>query len=114
LGAGEGRKMKRGRSSVPDPNRFWTGVVVSRKDVVGVARLQSIAETTRKAAQVTTTLDQVDVWDAPGYASVSTLVPGDEVLVTSKYTTPAYSEWNRITSIIRSTTTPGRAVLRFG
>lgn len=114
LGAGEGRKMKRGRSTVPDPNRFWTGVVVSRKDVVGVARLQSIAETTRKAAQVTTTLDQVDVWDAPGYASVSTLIPGDEVLVTSKYTTPAYSEWNRITSIVRTTKTPGRAVLRFG
>ena len=101
LGAGEGRDMVRAEARSSN-NRLYQAEYLSAKDVRDHGRLKGLVENqlslySGDAAQV----DGVTVWDSPGYASVGTLHPGDEVFVKSRFTTPSVNIWRRITKVER-------------
>lgn len=101
LGAGEGRDMVRAESRASN-NRLYQAEYVSAKDVRDANRLKALTEAhvgmfSSGVAQV----DEVTVWDTPGYASMATLRPGDEVFVESRFTQPHVNIWRRVTRIER-------------
>lgn len=103
LGAGEGRSMVRTSVSNPQDDRVYQGVYVSHKSVRNPNTLRALLTPEFNLLnQDDMQVDQATVWDTPGFASVASLQPGDEVSVLSRYTSPRVSTWRKIVGIARS------------
>lgn len=101
LGAGEGRSMVQTSVGRHD-DRLYQGVYVNYKAIRNVTQLrQMLYPDFARMNQDDMQVDQVAVWDTPGFASVKSLLPGDEVQVLSKYTSPRVATWRKIVGISR-------------
>lgn len=102
LGAGEGKAMVRAGAGVND-GRLYQAEFMQYKGIRNEKRLRALAEADLKRLSNTDPdIDNVVIWDIPGYASVSTLRCGDEVEVVSDNHTPAIASWRRVVSISRN------------
>ncbi len=111
LGAGEGRDMVRVDVGKND-GRLLQAEWVQYKSVRKEKRLRSLVqEDLRRFSNTDPEVDNVAVWDMPGYASVATLRCGDEVEVISDSHNPPISTWRRISDITRN---PGAAIVGVG
>lgn len=111
LGAGEGRDMVRAEAR-GEGNRLYQAEYLPAKDVRDRSRLQALTQNHLDLYDGgSVQVDEVTIWDTPGYAPVNSLRPGDEVMVKSQYTVPNVSIWRRIKRIER---TPGSGTLKIG
>jgi hypothetical protein len=101
LGAGEGRKMLRVAFG-DDDGRLYQAQFVQYKSVRAVERLRALVKADHAVFSTTDPkIDELDVWDVPGFASTSSLRVGDEVKVLSQNTVPPVDAWVRILTITR-------------
>ena len=103
LGAGEGRTMIR---AVTDPiagnNRLFQAEYAMYKTIKKTKRLKRLIEWDLKIYSDTySDIDNVLVWDFPGFAPVSSLQPGNVVEVISNTADPKISAWRRIVDVTR-------------
>lgn len=106
LGAGEGQNMNRVAVTNND-GRLYQAEFVQYKAVRDERRLRALVQADlRRFNNKEYAIDQVVVWDVPGFAPLSTLQVGDEVKVHSTATTPATDTWRRVIQIKRVPETP--------
>lgn len=104
LGAGEGRKMRRAEAGQAD-GRLYQAQYVQYKSVRNTSRLANLAQTEYRVLNNNDPkLDNIVVWDVPGFADVGSLRVGDEVKVTSENATPTINSWVRVKKITRDPT----------
>lgn len=102
LGAGEGRDMVRADHKVDD-ERLYAARFVNYKTVTQEERLRNLTRNDAKRLSGNgATIEQVQVWDTPGFAPMSSLRVGDEVRVVSTHANPPYDIWHRVKEISRS------------
>lgn len=104
LGAGEGRDMVRVDAGVND-GRLFQATWVQYKSVRKSKRLRSLVQADlRRFSNTDPEVDNVMVWDVPGFAPTSSLRCGDEIEVISASQNPPIQTWRRISDITRDPT----------
>jgi hypothetical protein len=101
LGAGEGQDMLR-YDATDQSKRLYSAQYRQYKSVTRQTRLKAMAEKDLKRLnQPVGKIDQVEVWNVPGFAPISSLRPGDECKVNLPNNNPPYSVWHRVVEIRR-------------
>lgn len=101
LGAGEGQNMNRVKLGIED-GRLYQAEFVQYKAVRDAKRLRALAQADlRRLNNKEYAIDQVVVWDVPGFAPLTTLSVGDEVRVQSSATNPPTDSFRRVVAIKR-------------
>jgi hypothetical protein len=102
LGAGEGQDMLR-QQATDQSQRLYSAQYRQYKSVTRPARLLRLAQSDlARLNQPIGKIDQVEVWNVPGFAPISSLRPGDECKVNLPNENPPYSVWHRIVEVRRS------------
>lgn len=106
LGAGEGQNMTRAVVGRTD-GRLFQGEYVNYKAVRETNRLRALVQADlRRLNNKEYAIDQVVVWDIPGFAPLKSLAVGDEVRVRSNATNPVTDSWRRVIEIKRTPEDP--------
>lgn len=112
LGAGEGRDMLRVDVG-GDDGRLYRAEILQYKAINNKDQLRRMAQGDLKFLRADgVKIETLTVWDMPGFASISTLAPGQEVLIKSEKTVPPVNDYSRIVSITR-TPNSAAAVINF-
>lgn len=103
LGAGEGRKMRYRQTSILPGTELYQGRYLNFKSVRRRKRLRKLIERRLPIyADTYSNIDEVQVWDLVGAASISTVLPGDVVEIIDPYASPKIATWRRIVEVVRS------------